>query len=236
MKSRLDLPEPAGRTLVVGDIHGCWREFDKILDRAGFGNDDLLICVGDILNRGPKTWRVARFFRDTPNAWTVLGNHELRLARFIRGEAAASWSHQQSLTDLSRKKQQDWADWLLDLPAVITTPRVAVAHARLDPKRKLGRQDPEYVCAGGSRPVWIDLDGDGVPLWFGHQKQERILCVGHFRYPRVEVVPRRLYALDTGCVYGGRLTALVLPKRKLVTVAAKTDYAAEAKARWVLGK
>ena len=234
MKSCLDLLEPAGRTLIVGDIHGCWREFDKLLDRTGFGDDDLLICVGDILNRGPKTWRVARFFRDTPNAWTVLGNHELRMARSIRREMAASWSHQQTLAELSRKKQKAWADWLLELPAVITTPRVVVAHARLNPKRKLTRQNPEYVCAGGSRPVWIDLDADGVPLWFHDQQEKRIICIGHFRYPRVEVVPQRLYALDTGCVYGGRLTALVLPKGKLVSVEAKTDYAAEAKAQWLV--
>jgi len=234
MNPYLEIPSPRGRTIIVGDVHGCWNELVEILDRVGFDDDDLLLCVGDLINRGPETWHVAKFFRDTPNAQTALGNHELRLAKYVRGEMSAGWSQLQALADLSPKKQRRWADWLLDLPAVIATPEVVIAHARLDPDRPLEKQKPVHVCGAGRGTVWIDQDKKGIPQWFHRQDEKRPICVGHIRYPQVELVKKRLFALDTGCVYGKRLTALVLPKRKIVSVPAEADHLANARARWIL--
>lgn len=73
------------RTIVVGDIHGCWDEFRRLMTLAGFGEGDALVTVGDFLDRGPGSWEIARFLRETTNAFSVIGNHERRVAGVIRG-------------------------------------------------------------------------------------------------------------------------------------------------------
>ena len=49
------------RTIVVGDIHGCWDEFRRLMEQASFGEADALIAVGDLLDCGAGSWEIARF-------------------------------------------------------------------------------------------------------------------------------------------------------------------------------
>ncbi len=236
MITYLSLPSPAGRTIVVGDVHGCWDELAQLLDTVSFGADDLLLCVGDIVDRGPDTWRVARFFRETPNAHTALGNHERRLARFVRKEGSAAWSQRHALSQLPRQEHADWAEWLLARPAVIATPDVVVAHARLDAACALDSQDPFHTCAVGGNRVWIEQDDKGVPCWFHAWGDPRPVCVGHIQYPRVELVPRRLFAVDTGCCSGNQLTAVVLPSCQVMSVDAEANHTRASQLAWEVGR
>ncbi|MGD9546822.1 MAG: metallophosphoesterase [Candidatus Krumholzibacteriia bacterium] len=228
----LVLDRPRGRTIVVGDIHGCWDEFATLLDGLGFDAGDLVLCVGDLIDRGPDTWRVARFFRKTPNAHTALGNHERLLACHILENGPAAWSQQHALAQLPREQWEDWARWLLDRPAVIATPDVVVTHARLDPVVPLADQDPIHTCAIGDPNEWIEQDPAGVPLWIRSWQDPRPVCMGHLVYPQVELVPRRLYALDTGCCRGGALTALVLPDFGIVAEPARANHALLSRKAW----
>ena len=59
------LTGPFRRTIVVGDIHGCWDEFWRLMELAEFGEGDALVTVGDFLDPGPGSWDLARFFRQT---------------------------------------------------------------------------------------------------------------------------------------------------------------------------
>jgi len=61
------------RTIVVGDIHGCFTEFISLLKLIDFSSDDLLVVVGDFVDRGPQSWKVAKYIRDTANIFSVLG-------------------------------------------------------------------------------------------------------------------------------------------------------------------
>ncbi|MCP4750864.1 MAG: hypothetical protein GY866_08225 [Proteobacteria bacterium] len=65
-----------------------------------------------------------------------------------------------------------WASWFEVLPAVIETPYTVVAHSRLDPDLPLDRQDPYHTCAVGGPGITIELDENGVPLWY-HQWREK---------------------------------------------------------------
>jgi len=58
------------RTIVVGDIHGCYLEFERLLREVSFSVNDFLITVGDMVDRGPGTWDVVKFFHATPNAYS----------------------------------------------------------------------------------------------------------------------------------------------------------------------
>jgi hypothetical protein len=68
------------------------RELNELLERCSFTNDDVLVHVGDMIDRGPDSWKVADFFRSTGNAFTVVGNHEICVAGAIRGTALPACS------------------------------------------------------------------------------------------------------------------------------------------------
>jgi hypothetical protein len=73
--------------LVIGDIHGCYDEFQSLLDKAGLTEDDSIISVGDAVDRGPNTPAVLRFLQEKPNALLIMGNHERKwelTVKFVR--------------------------------------------------------------------------------------------------------------------------------------------------------
>lgn len=224
------------RTIVVGDIHGCLGELRALLLDVGFGPEDLLVAVGDLVDRGPEPWKVATFFRETPNAMAVLGNHDRRVAGTVRGTSKPAWSQAQTLSRIPESEHAGWAAWLETLPVVIETPHALVVHGRLDPLRPLDRQDAYHACAVGGAELQIEVDTEGVPLWFRALDKlgltTKSVCIGHIGYARVELVPGRLYALDTGACVGTRLTAVVLPEGRVVSVPAAKDWAAVARAEW----
>ena len=222
------------RTIVVGDIHGCFDELAQLLELIGFGKEDVLISVGDMLDRGSNSWKVCGFFRDTPNAHSVLGNHERRVAGTIRGTSLPAWSQKHSLSMLNPEDRLIWAEYLESLPAVIETEHVIVTHAQLDPDKSLQQQDAYFTCAVGGSKVHIPLDENGVPLWFYKTDFKKPVCMGHVGYPKVELVAGRLFALDTGVVRGRELTCVVFPGGKLFSVKSKQDYYTESFNEWRL--
>ena len=64
------------RTFVIGDIHGCFDEFIELTEKIGLQNDDLLISLGDIVDRGNKSKEVYAYFVNRPNSIVLIGNHE----------------------------------------------------------------------------------------------------------------------------------------------------------------
>jgi hypothetical protein len=140
------------RRTIVGDIHGCWTELDVLLRKAEWGKNDLLISVGDFLDRGLSSWRVASFFRDHANAHSVLGNHERRVSGTIRGTSLPAWTQRLTVAQVPQADLPGWADYIGSLPAVIETEHAIVTHARLDTGRPLTDQEP-YYTAGVGRSV-----------------------------------------------------------------------------------
>ena len=80
------------KQLIIGDIHGCYDELQDLLDKAELTSEDQIISIGDMVDRGPKSAESLNFFRTTPNALSIQGNHERKHVRSFRGqtEAAAS--------------------------------------------------------------------------------------------------------------------------------------------------
>ena len=74
------------RTIIVGDIHGCYDELIDLLDKVSFGSEDRLICVGDLITKGPKNREVLDRFMSDPQFTSVIGNHDLALRRRWNGE------------------------------------------------------------------------------------------------------------------------------------------------------
>jgi hypothetical protein len=109
---------------------------------------------------------------------------------------------------------------------------VIVTHARLDPTRPLTNQDSHFTAAVGGSSVKIELDSEGVPLWFKQMRFKKPVCMGHIGYDRVILVPNGLYALDTQAVTGGMLTAAVFPAGDILQVPVTRNYHQEAYKAW----
>ncbi|MFW6366923.1 MAG: metallophosphoesterase [Spirochaetota bacterium] len=216
-----------GRTIIIGDLHGCHDEFMRLLDAVSFADDDICILAGDFVNRGPDSASCADFLRKTPNCYSVVGNHEKKLQLVINGDEKPAWSQEHTLSQLDDRGRTLMLETIASLPAVIETPLVTVTHAMLDPSRTTDMQDPVVTTAYGIDDYPDSLDDEGVPAWYRRWRERfgsKPVCMGHKVYKRVELVAGSLYALDTGAVRGGQLTALVLPERRIVQIQASADH------------
>jgi len=202
------------RTLFIGDVHSCADELSDLVDRAGLVTGDAVVFTGDLLSRGPKPHDVLRLYRQLGGRAPV-GNHERRLLDAHRarqlGEKGPrlSPSHQAIVDQLS---DEDW-QLLEALPLFVDLPEhgVVVAHAGIDPSLPLARQDPWVVMHVRS------IDADGKPSekwgepWGARYAGPSHIVFGHNARKHPQLHPFAT-GLDTGCVYGGRLTAMVLPQ------------------------
>jgi hypothetical protein len=147
-----------------------------------------------------------------------------------------AWTQKLTIAQAPQANLPGWADYLGSLPAVIETEHVIVTHARLDPSRPLTGQEPYYTAGVGGPAVEIPVNDEGVPEWYLSMKATKPICFGHLEHPRVELVPKRLYALDTGVVGGGRLTAAIFPGGRIIQVPAARDYFRDLKGTVLTGE
>ncbi|HVZ86322.1 MAG TPA: metallophosphoesterase [Polyangia bacterium] len=212
------------RTIIVGDVHGCLDELHALLARVGRTPDDRVVLVGDLVAKGPDSVGVVQWARES-GADAVLGNHDAHALQAARGDLDARPSHIAIAKALS-PADVDWLEarplWLrLDLPG--GPPRVVV-HAGLVPGVPVEHQERKMLLNLRS----ITDEGkpskriEGKPwstLWTG---PEHVV----FGHDALRGLQQRPFAtgLDTGCVYGRELTALVLPAGELVSVPARRIY------------
>jgi hypothetical protein len=227
-------------TLIVGDVHGCLTELEELLHEVGYAATDALVFTGDLVAKGPDSQGVVQLAREK-GAVSVLGNHDAHVLKIGRGGQGKRHHEQvaRSLTD---------ADWryLEAMPLVCelkglfpgllraqepsrATPSEAlnavVVHGGLVPGVPFDAQDRDTVInmrsfdAEGKPKKSIEGYVPWASLWPGPQHA----VFGHDAVRGLQQYP---YAtgLDTGCVYGRKLTALVLPERKLVSVPAKKPW------------
>jgi len=201
------------RTLFIGDVHSCADELSDLLELAAVGHEDRIFFTGDLLSRGPKPHEVLKVFRSL-GAQAPVGNHEQRLIDAYKARQSGekgprlSPSHQAIVKELT---DEDWR--LLEaMPLFVHVPEhgVLLAHAGIDPSLSLAEQDPWVVTHIRS------IDAEGKPSekwgdpWGAHYQGPPHIVFGHNARKEPQLHPFAT-GLDTGCVYGGRLTALVLP-------------------------
>jgi len=230
------------RTLVIGDVHGCLAELDELLRVADHAPDqDRLVFLGDLLDRGPDPVGVLRRVREL-GAESVLGNHEEKHLRYAAHEARRreDRTYRNPMRRFDARRAAEHARltredllWLAGLPRWISLGEGWIAvHAGFVPGLTLAAQPPDwtirlrYVDEAGS-PVPRsrgDAGEPGVRRWAEAWTGPESVVYGHFPQrldlpkqdePRPGVV---CLGIDTGCVYGGRLTALVLPGAEVVQV------------------
>lgn len=211
----------SGRTIVVGDIHGCYDELLDLLDTASLGADDRVVSVGDLIVKGEKNREVLDLFIEDARFSAVLGNHDRALRRYWRGEGVTLKESQEKTRAELEPDEARYSAYLQQLPLMIDLGSHLVVHAGVRPGVQLSGQTVEDLTE--LRTLGADrTDREGVP-WYEHYNDDKIVLFGHWPAP----APRRgerAIGLDTGCVYGYDLTAYVIETRQFLSVRARRVY------------
>eukprot|EP01039_Chlorochromonas_danica_P000718 gene720-780_t len=234
---QLHQDELRNRLIVVGDVHGCLEELKDLLEKAHYDvSTTSVLLLGDLVNKGPFSAQVIQFARSI-GAFCIRGNHDDYVLKYALGLVPQRTPDH--LAYLSLLTRED-IEWLKELPYSIFIPtwKKLFVHAGLVPGHSLHEQsfddlvtlrnllaDSETGCwlatsKGKTGSAWAKvwdghIDGmEGVTVYFGHDAkrglQKESFAVG----------------LDTGCAYGKKLTAIILPTEELIEVPARAVYQA----------
>ena len=238
---------------IIGDVHGCFDELTELLGKLGYEftrpagawthpEKRKLIFVGDLVDRGPKIPKVVRLVMDSVAAGSALcvpGNHDIKFMRAIFGKnVQVTHGLAESLAQF-KEYEEDYrafsrvaADFIDDLVShyVLDGGELVVAHAGMKESMQ-GRGSGavrEFALFGETTG---ETDEFGLPIrynWAAEYRGKAMVVYGHTPVPEPEWLNRTIN-IDTGCVFGGKLTALRYPERELVSVPAKKIYAIPAK-------
>ncbi|HUP47694.1 MAG TPA: metallophosphoesterase family protein [Thermoanaerobaculia bacterium] len=211
---------PKERLIVIGDIHGCFGELSDLLERIDPRPGDLVVSTGDIVRKGPDPVRCLELWRER-GYLAVLGNNEEKILELARRRKRLRRPIL-GKEDRAVLRRRDLLSYIRRWPIAIDVARrgVTVVHGGFFPKmpitarsiarhagdatslRWIRREEGEWINVGKSR------ERDGDVLWPAAWKGPRTVVYGHtpLRKPRVD---RYAIGLDTGCVYGGWLTAAI---------------------------
>ncbi len=236
---RNDLRTETGPFDVIGDVHGCHAELAELLGKLGYAvtadgahhpDGRRAVFVGDLVDRGPSTPGVLRLVMGmvaAGDALAVSGNHEQKLLRALRGrQVQVSHGLAESLAQLANEPPDfqaavtEFCDGLV-AHYVLDGGRLVVAHAGL-PERYHGRASGRVRGFALYGDTTGETDEYGLPVrypWANEYRGRATVLYGHTPVPNAEWVNNTM-CLDTGCVFGGALTALRYPEREIVAVPA----------------
>lgn len=224
-------PATGARIICIGDIHGCYDELTMLLARVAPTERDVVVSVGDVVTKGPDPARCLDLWRER-GYLAVQGNNELKVLASARPV----------LRLLARDpvlRRGDLLRYIESWPRVLDFPReqITVVHGGFLPGTRIAAEsvdrEGEVITElrwirkkdGEWRPIPKDKKKKGDVLWAEKWDGDRFILYGHtpLQEPRFD---RSALGLDTGCVYGGRLTAAIYDGEwRIESVAAKRRYA-----------
>jgi diadenosine tetraphosphatase ApaH/serine/threonine PP2A family protein phosphatase len=253
MVARTDRRDEHGPFDIVGDVHGCYDEVLELLGLLGYQHDETsamrhplgrrVIFVGDLVDRGPKIVEavtLARRMVEAGQAFCVTGNHDNKLLRYLRGHSVQiSHGLDASIAQIEALPEGERADWVaaydhflgaLGSHLVLDGGHLVVAHAGIREADQGGDSPRIRAFTLYGLPTG-EKDVNGLPIrvnWAADYTGAATVVYGHT--PVTEPVwQNNTINIDTGCVFGGRLTALRWPERTLVSVPARRVYAMRGK-------
>jgi polynucleotide kinase-phosphatase len=230
---------------IIGDVHGCCDELEQLLQQLGYERNDggpwshpadrKAIFVGDLVDRGPRivdTLRTVMSMSEAGTALSVPGNHDIKLKRKLEGrDVTVSHGLDRTLQELEQQTPEFRADVQRFLDGLVShyvfdEGRLVVAHAGMKAEMQ-GRGSAKVRDFALFGETTGETDDFGLPVrynWAAEYRGRASVVYGHTPVPEPEWLNRTIN-IDTGCVFGGRLTALRWPEKELVSVAALDTYA-----------
>jgi RNA ligase len=221
------------RHLILGDVHGCFEEMLELLEQLHFDPaHDVLISVGDLVDRGPKIKETVEYLFALPEFHMVLGNHEHKLLRHLQGRSVKVASGLQTTIDAYNNQfPPDLLERLAALPLILKTPSGYVVHAGFDPEmppEEQSQADCLYMRYYGGKTYFDEINGR---VWYAlWPKEWPRVFFGHIPEPKGPS-EGNVISLDGGCVFGGVLKAFDSRDGQVHAVNAGRAYAISAMAR-----
>ena len=233
---------------IIGDIHGCCDELEELLSSLGYvrgvrgyahPEGRRAVFLGDLCDRGPRNADALETVMEMVkggNALAVPGNHDVKLLKYLRGKnIQMTHGIDRTAAEMEARGEQfraEAADFLDGLVShyVFDDGRLITAHAGLK---------QEYIGRGSMRvrdfclygETTGEFDSYGLPVrlnWAEDYRGKGLVVYGHIAGKEVKAL-NGTYCIDTGCVFGGSLTAFRYPEREIVSVPAKKQYYEPAK-------
>lgn len=232
---------------IIGDVHGCYDELVSLLAKLGYqisgGPDSPAVVppegrkaffVGDLVDRGPNSPAVLRLAMNMVAAGQALcvpGNHDMKLLRKLRGkDVRLTHGLAETMAQLEQHPPEfkdEVASFIDGLVShfVLDDGGLVVAHAGMqeDYQGRASAKVREFALYGETTG---ETDEFGLPIryeWVGDYRGSATVVYGHTPVSEVEWINRTI-CIDTGCVFGGKLTALRWPEKELVEVEAAREY------------
>jgi protein phosphatase len=229
---------------IIGDVHGCFDELKLLLEKLGYGVEGYVvkspegrkaIFLGDYTDRGPKSIEVLKLVMSMAkdgNAICILGNHDEKLLRHLHGKNLKIGFDRAKVVEQLELEPKEFIDSLTSFLNGLSSYyfmddyRLVVAHAGLK---------EEYIVKddGSGRGFALygetmgEMDDEGFPVrlldWTLDYKGQSLVVYGHIAKEEVNAVNNTL-GIDTGCAFGGRLTAYRYPEGEIVGVKALEVY------------
>lgn len=234
-----DLRHLTGPFDIIGDIHGCCSELETLLGKLGYVDGAhpegrTAVFVGDLVDRGPDSPGVLRRVMSMVsdgNALCVPGNHENKLGRYLKGrKVQQTHGLAETIEQLEREDTRDpefrervrqFIDGLVS-HYVLDDGKLVVCHAGL-PEKYHGRTSGRVRSHALYGDTTGETDEFGLPVrypWAEDYRGRATVVYGHTPVPTTSWINNTI-CLDTGAVFGGRMTALRWPERELVDVPAE---------------
>ncbi|MEW2258496.1 polynucleotide kinase-phosphatase [Streptomyces sp. NPDC047869] len=231
-----DLTHLTGPFDIIGDIHGCAAELEALLAKLGYADGvhpegRTAVFVGDLVDRGPDTPGVLRRVMSmtaSGNALCVPGNHENKYGRHLKGRKvqhthglAETIEQMAGESEEFRAEVRRFLDGLVS-HYILDGGRLVVCHAGL-PEKYHGRTSGRVRSHALYGETTGETDEFGLPVrypWAEDYRGRAAVVYGHTPVPEATWLNNTI-CLDTGAVFGGKLTALRWPERELVDVPAE---------------
>lgn len=216
---------PQGRTIIIGDIHGCWKELQALLDLVTPNAYDKIFTLGNMVGCGPDSPAVVDFFRLTPNAYSLLGSQEWRHIRWQRDGIRPTHCQRHTRDQFSEKDYAQAIALFEEMPLHIELPEALLVHGFFEPGVPVEQQRLEVLLGTSAghmylsqqyNNTWFDLYDEGKPLVAGY--------LNYYRNGQPFIWKNKVFGIDTGCYRGRRLTALVLPEFRFLSVPGSKNY------------
>lgn len=247
-----DKTEITGPFDIIGDIHGCYDETIELLEKLNYAIEKVpndgknygiqvshpenrhVIFLGDLVDRGPNSPAILKLVMSmvySGVAWCVPGNHDMKLLRKLSGKNVKV---QHGLVQTLEQLENETPEFIEELKEflyarishyIFDDGRLVVSHAGL-------KEEMQGRASGAVREFCLygettgEIDEFGLPVrynWAGEYRGRAKVVYGHTPVPKAEWLNNTIN-IDTGCVFGGELTALRYPEEELVSVKAKKVY------------
>jgi bis(5'-nucleosyl)-tetraphosphatase (symmetrical) len=214
--------------IVYGDIHGCYKSLKSLRKEINPKKSDIEVCVGDVITKGKDSIRVLDYLIKK-NIKSVLGNHEDKLLRYLqhaeskkKNPVILNEDEQEIVDNLSKNH----IDYLKNMPYFIKQKEITILHGGvlnhfdLDNLSKKEMQQVirlryiddkcHFISYGKENEksiFWTDIyNGNQGFIVYGHRWSKEVKISSH------------AVGIDTGCVYGNRLSAVVFKKSKVANL------------------